>query len=311
MRHTDPYDAIAVGAQFYELNHGAQVRHRVESLLPHISPPRVGVLDVGAGSGTPTLAMARTWPGVPVHAVEPSRSMRIALLTRIAEEGDLQRQVTVHPVAAHELTRTGFVDLVTAFWALGMVEPDHWEATLNALVGALVPGGALLTESSLGEAEEDAAAVQDYRGSTRLGEHTSSTAGTWRPRRTAADTGCSPTAGSMPTGTCCTRTTTTTSTARGTRGPTWRAAWRRAGWWPSGSSTTRRRRGRASRCGGARRPETAQPTWGSGRGRPLSSVATKVNRPQVMSSSASEWRSRAHACTATFIEVRPSCSRCV
>lgn len=172
MRHTDPYDAIAVGAQFYELNHGAQVRHRVESLLPHISPPRVGVLDVGAGSGTPTLAMARTWPGVPVHAVEPSRSMRIALLTRIAEEGDLQRQVTVHPVAAHELTRTGFVDLVTAFWALGMVEPDHWEATLNALVGALVPGGALLTESSLGEAEEDAAAVQDYRGSTRLGEHT-------------------------------------------------------------------------------------------------------------------------------------------
>ena len=169
MLHSDASDAVAIGAQFYDLTLLPASRGRAQGALKTLPAPTVGVLDVGADTGTPTIMMAETWH-LPVHALEPSRSMRIGLLSKLAQRAELTRQVTVHPIAAHQLTRTGFVDLITAFWSVQMITAEHWDRTWTALHADLVPDGCLLIETPT--APTNGTEHHSGRGQFHIGEHT-------------------------------------------------------------------------------------------------------------------------------------------
>lgn len=74
-------DAYAISAEFYDLLQAERDESRVRAFYrADVGRARVGVLDVGAGTGRVTLmSLFESW--VPVHAVEPARSMRIPLMT--------------------------------------------------------------------------------------------------------------------------------------------------------------------------------------------------------------------------------------
>lgn len=55
------------------------------------------VVDLGAGTGLGTVAVAEALPGARVHAVECSPAMRSQLMSRLAARPDLWPRVTVHP----------------------------------------------------------------------------------------------------------------------------------------------------------------------------------------------------------------------
>ncbi|MGH3567377.1 MAG: hypothetical protein ACRDRH_15360 [Pseudonocardia sp.] len=53
------------------------------------------VIDVGAGSGLGTAALARVLPAAEILAVEPHPALRTALLARVSADDDLRSRVTV------------------------------------------------------------------------------------------------------------------------------------------------------------------------------------------------------------------------
>ena len=58
------------------------------------------LVDLGAGTGLATVALADAFPGTGIVAVEPSRAQRTALMTRLAGRPDLHARVTVVPADA-------------------------------------------------------------------------------------------------------------------------------------------------------------------------------------------------------------------
>ncbi|MFJ3043174.1 class I SAM-dependent methyltransferase [Streptomyces sp. BBFR25] len=70
-------DDYAVTAEFYDVLQAERDEARVRALYgSDTAGARVGVLDVGAGTGRITL-MSLDESRVGVHAVEPSRAMRV------------------------------------------------------------------------------------------------------------------------------------------------------------------------------------------------------------------------------------------
>lgn len=101
----DQQNTYAVSAEFYDLLQAERDEARVRRLYSgDVVNARLGVLDVGAGTGRVTL-MSLMESQVPVHAVEPTRAMRSPLMTRLASlPADLRMRVTVHP---HTLDAAG------------------------------------------------------------------------------------------------------------------------------------------------------------------------------------------------------------
>lgn len=93
-------DAYAISAEFYDVLQGERDAARVRRFYGRdVGSARVGVLDVGAGTGRVTV-MSLMESQVPVHAVEPAHSMRCPLMTRLAAlPAELRMRVTVHPHA--------------------------------------------------------------------------------------------------------------------------------------------------------------------------------------------------------------------
>lgn len=96
-------DSYAVTAEFYDILQADRDAARVRDLYGrHVARARLGVLDIGAGTGRVTL-MSLAESAADVHAVEPARAMRTSLLTRLATLPARQRErVTVHPYALDE-----------------------------------------------------------------------------------------------------------------------------------------------------------------------------------------------------------------
>jgi SAM-dependent methyltransferase len=96
---SDDNDAIyGTVAEFYDLT-AAQVWESKSRVLASALTTAVAdqgpVLDVGAGTGLSTAAIADAVPGVGILAIEPCPQMRTALSTRVASSPDLRDRVTV------------------------------------------------------------------------------------------------------------------------------------------------------------------------------------------------------------------------
>lgn len=140
----EPY---TVTAEFYDiLQSEADRRLADRRFAAAASRAREGIVDAGAGTGIVTeVLLARS--AAPVHAVEPSTPMRVALLTRLAGmSADARARVTVHPGTLQAAALTRVADLVVCANIAGAVEPAQRRELWSAAAEALVPEGVLLVD---------------------------------------------------------------------------------------------------------------------------------------------------------------------
>ncbi|MFC0104875.1 hypothetical protein [Kibdelosporangium aridum] len=80
----DPYSA---SAEFYDLTSRELWARKRPLIMSGLRGATGTLVDIGAGTGLGTLALAETFPSAPIVAIEPSVGMRIALATRVAMTG--------------------------------------------------------------------------------------------------------------------------------------------------------------------------------------------------------------------------------
>lgn len=152
-RAAGPY---AVSAEFYDILQAESDRRVAERRFAGAAAvARIGVVDVGAGTGLVSEVLLAC-SAAPVHAVEPSAVMRVALMSRLAALGADQRaRVSVHPCSLQESGLEETADLVVCSNVAGLVEPRQRPGLWKAVARALVPGGVLLLEPPPGELPDE------------------------------------------------------------------------------------------------------------------------------------------------------------
>ncbi|MDI1461503.1 class I SAM-dependent methyltransferase [Catellatospora sp. KI3] len=136
----------AVTAEFYDLLQADGQLAVVDRLADRwFGRPRVGVLDVGAGTGLAVFRFAQRCE-LPVHAVEPAASMRAVLLSRLATRPDLRPRVRVHAAGVQELGLRGVADFGWCLNTMGGLGGPARRRALAALAEALVPGGVAVVQ---------------------------------------------------------------------------------------------------------------------------------------------------------------------
>ncbi|MCO6008016.1 methyltransferase [Actinoallomurus purpureus] len=159
-----------MSAEFYDILQAERDRDRVHRLYSaDVRTARAGVLDIGAGTGTVT-AMSLVESGAAVHAVEPTRAMRTALMTRLADmPADLRMRVTVHARALHDSGLRAVADVAICHNVIGCLQPTRRRTLWPAVAKALLPGGVLVLQ--LPPASLPTTAVSTDLPIVRVGEH--------------------------------------------------------------------------------------------------------------------------------------------
>ncbi|MEU9336584.1 class I SAM-dependent methyltransferase [Streptomyces sp. NPDC048290] len=163
--------SYAVTAEFYDILQADADDRLVRDLYGReVAKARLGVLDIGAGTGRVTL-MSLAESRVGVHAVEPSRAMRTSLMTRLAALPARQRErVTVHPHALDETALHRVADVAVCHNVVACLPPAARRALWPAIGAALVPGGSLFLQPP--PARLPARTVVRVLPEQRVGEHT-------------------------------------------------------------------------------------------------------------------------------------------
>ncbi|MGK4583961.1 class I SAM-dependent methyltransferase [Kitasatospora sp. HPMI-4] len=138
--------AYAVSAEFYDVLHGAQYRRHALALSGPAAAARVGIVELGAGTGLVTGVLVDA-SSVPVHAVEPAAAMRTVLLSRLAAAGpEALGRVTVHTCRAQQLDLPARADLAVCFRVIAGLPPAERREVWRALADCLLPGGLLFVD---------------------------------------------------------------------------------------------------------------------------------------------------------------------
>ncbi|MFC0550389.1 methyltransferase domain-containing protein [Planotetraspora thailandica] len=116
-----------------------QYHHDLITWISSLTPDRPLIIDVGAGTGTGALALARRLPDAQVVAVDVSEPMLEHLQHKAHELGVADRIRTVQADLDQTWPALGPADLAWASASLHhMADPDH---TLAQVFAALRPGG--------------------------------------------------------------------------------------------------------------------------------------------------------------------------
>jgi SAM-dependent methyltransferase len=135
-----------ITAEFYDLLQATRYVQRADALLSRwLGRPRVGALDVGAGTGLATELLAKRCR-VTVHAVEPTRSMRTVLLSRFAARPELLERVRVHARPIQDLGLRQVADFGLCLNTMGTLDRDERGEALAALADALTPDATLVLQ---------------------------------------------------------------------------------------------------------------------------------------------------------------------
>jgi SAM-dependent methyltransferase len=168
-----------VTAEFYDVLQAADHLRRAERLLDRwLGSPRVGALDIGAGTGLATRLLAQR-TSVTVHAVEPSAGMRAVLLSRLARHTELLSHVRVHAQPMERLGLADVADFALCLNTMGLLDSSDRRAALIAIARAVVPGGTLVVQRPPDRAGPDIRALPSWElgGDMYGGEVVASPAG--------------------------------------------------------------------------------------------------------------------------------------
>ncbi|WP_327250079.1 Gfo/Idh/MocA family oxidoreductase [Streptomyces sp. NBC_01320] len=118
----------------------------IVELLADVDLSAGPVLDIGAGTGLVTEAVARARPDAEIIACEPAVSMRAVLTSRVFSEPDLRTRVTVTADAAPDLDLPDQVSVVLLCGVLGHLDADGRSRLWRRLTSRLAPGGLVVVE---------------------------------------------------------------------------------------------------------------------------------------------------------------------
>ncbi|WP_282085338.1 Gfo/Idh/MocA family oxidoreductase [Streptomyces tendae] len=104
------------------------------------------VVDIGAGTGLVTEAVARARPDAEILACEPAVGMRAVLTSRVFSDPDLRSRVTVTADAAPDLDLPERVSVVLLCGVLGHLDADGRALLWRRLNRRLAPGGLVVVE---------------------------------------------------------------------------------------------------------------------------------------------------------------------
>ena len=142
-------DAYAQSAEMYDIlseQHWKSRRSSIVAALQTFGPEVRTVLDIGAGTGMALNILTEVFPHAHVHAIEPSASMRIGLMTRILANPRLRQQVTVHPSDITHARIPSGIDIALVCGCVGFFDVPERRALWPRLAEALAPGGAVLVD---------------------------------------------------------------------------------------------------------------------------------------------------------------------
>ncbi|MFF2523477.1 Gfo/Idh/MocA family oxidoreductase [Streptomyces liangshanensis] len=137
-------------AEFFDL---VAAGHTATSSVPAIVGLMAGadlgagpVLDIGAGTGLVTEAVARARPDAEIIACEPAVGMRAVLTSRVFSDPDLRTRVTVTADAAPALDLPDRVSVVLLCGVLGHLDAAARSRLWGRLTPRLAPGGFVVVE---------------------------------------------------------------------------------------------------------------------------------------------------------------------
>ncbi|MFJ6912582.1 Gfo/Idh/MocA family oxidoreductase [Streptomyces sp. NPDC101133] len=144
---TAPYSP---SAEFFDLvaaEHTATASApAVAALLADADLSAGPVVDIGAGTGLVTEAVARARPDAEIIACEPSVGMRAVLTSRVFSDADLRTRVTVTADAAPDLALPDRISVVLLCGVLGHLDADARARLWRRLNRRLAPGGLVVVE---------------------------------------------------------------------------------------------------------------------------------------------------------------------
>ncbi|MBF4637827.1 class I SAM-dependent methyltransferase [Clavibacter michiganensis] len=104
------------------------------------------VVELGAGTGRVTRLLAHLVPRAPILAAEPSPVMRAVLRSRVHEDPDLRRRVTIRPETAQELALPERIRAVVLIGVAGHLGSDARADLWRRCLERLVPGGVIVVD---------------------------------------------------------------------------------------------------------------------------------------------------------------------
>ncbi|WP_030832985.1 Gfo/Idh/MocA family oxidoreductase [Streptomyces hygroscopicus] len=104
------------------------------------------VVDIGAGTGLVTEAVARARPDAEILACEPAAGMRAVLTSRVFSDPDLRSRVTITADAAPDLDLPDQISVVLLCGVLGHLDAAGRARLWRELTRRLAPGGLVVVE---------------------------------------------------------------------------------------------------------------------------------------------------------------------
>ncbi len=139
----------AVTAQFYDAvasGQRASVDREIEHCLRGLDTRGAPIVDIGAGTGFTTAAIARICPRTHILAIEPDPVMRAALMTRICSESSLREYVSILPEPLLSAPLPPVISAAVASASLVHFDPQQRREMWALLAGRLLPGGRVVIE---------------------------------------------------------------------------------------------------------------------------------------------------------------------
>lgn len=142
------YDALS--AEFYDASArgtGWSAALRLPTAVTIRFRPSVGpLIDLGAGSGLSTLALADACTTAEIIAVEPSQAMRAVLMARVLDRWELRDRITVLP---GDITHPELPEVwggLTARGLMGHIDDDQRRLLWRLLAARLAPCAVALVD---------------------------------------------------------------------------------------------------------------------------------------------------------------------
>lgn len=142
----DTYEQVAEYYDLMALERWQQLGPALLAAFAGVDPAAGPLLDLGAGTGLITVALADALPGMAIVAVEPSRAMRTALIARLVTRADLPGRITVFPADFATVELPPRLGGAVALGMLGHLAHAERRALWRVLAERLAPGAPAVIE---------------------------------------------------------------------------------------------------------------------------------------------------------------------